>query len=148
MSGINKVILVGRLGQEPEVKTVSPNQTVTRFSIATSETWTDKMGNKQERTEWHRIVTWGKLAEICGRFLQKGKQVYVEGRLQTRQWEDNQGQKRYTTEIIASTVQFLGASSGANLDRDDSALNTGSDMGGGFSDFGPEPHFDDDQVPF
>jgi single-strand DNA-binding protein len=146
MSGINKVIIVGRLGQEPEVKTVGPNQTVTRFSVATSEEWTDKLGNKQERTEWHRVVVWGKLAEICGRYLQKGRQVYVEGRLQTRQWEDNQGQKRYTTEIVANTVQFLGASGGANVDRSEAGMDV--DLEGGFTDFGPEPRFDDDQVPF
>lgn len=149
MSGINKVILVGRLGQEPEVKTVSPSQTVTRFSVATSESWMDKTGNRQERTEWHRIVAWGKLAEICGKFLQKGKQVYVEGRLQTRQWEDNQGQKRYTTEIVANTVQFLGS---AGAERSNMASGGGFDSPsqdmGGFSDFGPEPKFEDDQVPF
>ncbi|MCS6837849.1 MAG: single-stranded DNA-binding protein [Bdellovibrionaceae bacterium] len=115
MSGVNKVILVGRLGGEPEMKTLNPQQTVTRFSVATSETWVDKMGAKQERTEWHRVVTWGKLAETCARYLQKGRLVYVEGRLQTRQWEDANGQKRYTTEIVANTVQFLGAASSDKL---------------------------------
>jgi single-strand DNA-binding protein len=165
MSGVNKVILVGRLGLDPEVKAVGPNQTVARLSVATSETWTDKMGAKQEKTEWHRIVVWGKLAELCGQYLQKGRQVYVEGRLQTNQWEDNQGQKRYTTEIIANTIQFLGGTTGnigatGNMGSGRSEPFSGSSMNtmggssgsssslGGFPDFGPEPRFEDDQVPF
>ena len=109
MSGVNKVIVVGRLGSDPEVKTIPSGQTVANFSVATSENWTDKDGQKQERTEWHRVVVWQKLADVCGKFLSKGRQVYLEGRLQTRSWEDQQGQKRYTTEIVASTVQFLGS---------------------------------------
>src|SRR6476646_5044930 len=100
MSGINKVILIGRLGTDPELKTIGSGQQVARLSVATSENWTDKEGQKQERTEWHRIVVWGKLAELCGRYLNKGRQVYLEGRLQTRNWEDDKGQKRYTTEIV------------------------------------------------
>lgn len=147
MSGINKVIIVGRLGGEPEVKAVSPNQTVTRFTVATSESWNDKMGNKQERTEWHRIVAWGKLAEICGKFLQKGRQVYVEGRIQTRQWEDQQGQKRYTTEIVANTVQFLGSGGAERIAASNQYESSSQDVGS-FADFGPEPRFEDDQVPF
>ena len=150
MSGVNKVIIVGRLGGEPEVKAISPNQTVARFSVATSENWTDKMGNKQERTEWHRIVVWGKLAEICGKYLQKGRQVYIEGRLQTRQWDDSSGQKRYTTEVIANTVQFLGPTN-QTVTADRTSANTSSfpDFEAeGFQDFGPEPSLADDQVPF
>ncbi|MCB0355579.1 MAG: single-stranded DNA-binding protein, partial [Bdellovibrionales bacterium] len=100
MSGVNKVIIIGRLGADPEVKTVSGDSTVARLSVATSENWTDRNGQKQERTEWHRVVVWGKLAELCGKYLSKGRQVYLEGRLQTRSWEDQQGQKRYTTEIV------------------------------------------------
>jgi single-strand DNA-binding protein len=107
MSGINKVILVGRLGADPEIRYTQQGTAVTNFNIATSENWTDKQGQKQERTEWHRSVVWGKLAELCSQYLQKGRQVYIEGRLQTRQWDDKDGNKRYTTEVIAQTVQFL-----------------------------------------
>ena len=139
MSGVNKVILVGRLGADPEVKTVTSGQTVCRLSVATSENWTDRDGQKQERTEWHRIVVWGRLAEICGQHLSKGRQVYVEGRLQTRSWEDQQGQKRYTTETVANTVQFLGASSDRGVAPSNNASN----------DFGPEPSFDSsEEIPF
>ena len=141
MSGVNKVIIVGRLGADPEVKTVGNGSTVTRLSLATSENWTDKEGNRQERTEWHRIVVWGKLADICGKYLAKGREVYAEGRLQTRSWEDQQGQKRYTTEIVANTVQFLGgrAEQGAQSSQ-------GADDFGGF---GPEPTFDaSEEIPF
>lgn len=106
---LNKVMLIGRLGQDPELKQVSAGNPVCNFSIATSENWTDKSGQKQEKTEWHRIVVWGKLAELCQQYLTKGRQAYVEGRLQTRSWEDKEGQKRYTTEILANTVQFLGS---------------------------------------
>lgn len=108
MAGVNKVILVGRLGADPEVRYTNSGQAIARFNIATSEGWTDKNGEKQERTEWHRVVAWGKLAELCKEYLAKGKQVYIEGRLQTRSWE-KEGQKRYTTEISASTIQFLGS---------------------------------------
>ncbi len=141
MSGVNKVIVLGRLGADPEVKNISPTQTVARLSVATSETWNDREGQKQERTEWHRIVVWGKLAELCGKYLVKGRQVYVEGRLQTRSWEDNQGQKKYTTEIVASTVQFLG---GPNADAGMGASRSSQD-----NNFGPEPAFDsEDEIPF
>jgi single-strand DNA-binding protein len=141
MSGINKVILVGRLGKDPEVKAIGQGSTVAQFSIATSENWVDKSGQKQERTEWHRIVTWGKLAEICGRHLNKGRQVYVEGKLQTRQWEDQQGQKKYMTEVVASTVQFLGSVEGR------AAMGAGAESES--QDFGPEPSFDTaDEIPF
>lgn len=99
MSGVNKTILIGRLGKDPEVKYTTSGAPVANFSIATSERWKDKDGEQQERTEWHRIVAWNKLAELCGQYLSKGRQVYVEGRLQTRQWEDEGGGKRYTTEI-------------------------------------------------
>jgi single-strand DNA-binding protein len=140
MSGVNKVIVLGRLGADPEVKNISANQTVARLSVATSENWTDKEGQKQERTEWHRIVVWGKLADLCGKYLVKGRQVYVEGRLQTRSWEDQQGQKKYTTEIVANTVQFLGAGNDTRTERSAS---------GAMDDFGPEPTFQaDDEIPF
>lgn len=108
-SGINKVILIGRLGGDPEVRYTSNGGAVANFNIATNEAWTDKSGQKQEKTEWHRIVAFGKLGELCGQYLSKGRQSYVEGRLQTREWIDKEGQKRYTTEIVAQTVQFLGS---------------------------------------
>ncbi len=109
MAGINKVILIGRLGSDPEVRYTPSGVAVANFSIATSEEWKDKdSGERRERTEWHRIVAWRRLGEICGEYLSKGKQVYIEGRLQTRDWEDRDGNKRYTTEIVASDVQFLG----------------------------------------
>lgn len=143
MAGVNKVILVGRLGADPEVKTIPNGQTVARLSLATSEAWTGKDGQKQERTEWHRIVVWGKQAENCGKHLSKGRQVYVEGRLQTRSWEDQQGQKKYSTEVVANTVQFLGA---GGAERG-SSQTTGDDAN--FNDFGPEPSFDNsDEIPF
>ncbi|MFN3455395.1 MAG: single-stranded DNA-binding protein [Pseudobdellovibrio sp.] len=149
MSGINKVIIVGRLGQDPEVKAIGQGSTVTRLNVATSENWVDKNGQKQERTEWHRITVWGKLAELCGKYLAKGRQVYVEGKLQTRSWEDN-GQKKYATEIVASTVQFLGggnANAGQGSSYDNSANQGGGDFN--FSDFGPEPSFNQSEdIPF
>ncbi len=142
MSGVNKVIVIGRLGADPEVKTVAGGNTVARLSIATSENWTDKQGQKQERTEWHRIVVWGKLAELCGKYLTKGRQAYVEGRLQTRSWEDQQGQKKYTTEIVATTVQFLGGGASAGTSQ-----HGDSDFSA--QEFGPEPSFDNsDEIPF
>lgn len=139
MSGVNKVIVIGRLGSDPEVKTISTGNTVARLSVATSDQWTDKEGQKQERTEWHRVVVWGKLAELCGKYLSKGRQVYLEGRLQTRSWEDQQGVKKYTTEIVAQTVQFLGGGQ----------QSQSQDSGYGGQDFGPEPSFDSsEEIPF
>jgi len=109
MAGINKVILIGNLGGDPEVRYTPSGDAVANFNIATSEEWKDKdTGEKKERTEWHRIVAWRRLGEICGEYLSKGRQVYVEGRIQTNAWEDKEGNKRYTTEIVANTVQFLG----------------------------------------
>lgn len=104
---VNKVVLIGRLGNKPELRYTPSGAAVSNFSMATNESWVDKSGVKQERTEWHRIVVWGKLAELCEKFLDKGRQAYVEGRLQTKEYEKD-GQKRYTTEIQAQTVQFLG----------------------------------------
>jgi len=142
MSGVNKVIIVGRLGQDPELKAVGNGQSVTKLNIATSEQWTGKDGQKQERTEWHRVVVWGRQAETCSRHLTKGRQVYVEGRLQTRQWEDANGQKRYTTEIVANTVQFLGAGG----EKSAQGASTAEDSA---QDFGPEPQFNAaDEIPF
>ena len=112
MAGINKVILVGNLGAKPEVKYASNGNAISNLSVATSESWTDKnTGQKQERTEWHRVSLFGKLAEIAGQYLDKGSKVYVEGKLQTRKWQDQNGQDRYTTEVVVSgfngTLQML-----------------------------------------
>ncbi len=152
MAGVNKVIIVGRLGKDPEVRTIGNGGTVAQLAVATSENWVDKEGQKQERTEWHRIVAWGKLADICGKHLSKGRQVYVEGRLQTRSWDDQQGVKKYSTEIVASTVQFLGApgerseNTAQSRGGDDFA---GAGGGAGAQDFGPEPSFDSsEEIPF
>jgi single-strand DNA-binding protein len=103
-SGVNKVILVGNLGKDPEVRYTPGGAAVANFTIATNENWTDKQGQKQERTEWHRIVVWGKAAELCGEYLSKGRQVYIEGRLQTREWNNKEGVKQYTTEVVANPV--------------------------------------------
>ncbi len=141
MSGVNKVIIVGRLGADHEVKAIASGQTVARLSVATSENWTDKQGQKQERTEWHRVVVWGRMAEVVGKHLTKGRQVYVEGRLQTRSWEDQQGQKRYTTEVVAFTVQFLGS---AQAEREPAGMGAGAQEA--YPDFAQEPSFD--EIPF
>jgi len=108
MASVNKAIIVGNLGRDPEMRYTQNNTPVATFSVATTDQWSDKSGERQERTEWHRVVAWARLAEICGQYLKKGKQVYIEGRLQTREWEDKTGQKRYTTEIVAREMQMLG----------------------------------------
>lgn len=108
MAGVNKVILVGNLGSDPEIKYLESGQPICNFSVATNETWTGKDGQKNERTEWHRVVVWGKLGELCNEYLHKGKQVYVEGRLQTRSWEGQDGEKKYMTEVVATHAVFLG----------------------------------------
>jgi single-strand DNA-binding protein len=112
MASVNKVILVGNLGRDPEVRYTPDNSAITNISLATTDTWKDKAGEKQERTEWHRVAFFGKLAEIAGEYLKKGSQVYVEGRLQTRKWQDKEGQERYTTEIVADRMQMLGSRGG------------------------------------
>jgi len=105
---VNKVILVGNLGKDPELRYTPSGAAVVNFSLATSETYKDRDGNRQTKTEWHNIVAWRQLAEICGKFLHKGKQVYIEGSLQTRKWQDRDGNDRYTTEIVANQMQMLG----------------------------------------
>src|ERR1700674_1410193 len=107
MASVNKVIVIGNLGKDPEIRTTPQGTSLARFSLATATTWKDASGAKQERTEWHDIVAWEKLAQICGEYLHKGKMVYVEGSLQTRSWEDLNGQKRYKTEVKASNVVML-----------------------------------------
>jgi len=169
---VNKVILVGRLGQNPEVRYTPSGSAVANFSVATNEAWTDKSGQKQERTEWHRVVVWGKLAELCNQYLQKGRQCYVEGRLQTREWTDKDGVKKYSTEVQAQTVQFLGADRAAGAEgrapnanysgpsAGGPSMNNTAQMGGGsnFNDAGAgagfgmgapaEPSFTEDDIPF
>lgn len=136
MAGINKAIIVGRVGKDPDTRYTQSGSAVTSFSVATSETWNDKQsGEKRESTEWHRIVCWNKLAEICGKYVQKGSQVYVEGKLQTRSWEQD-GVTRYTTEILASTVQFLGSRNQSQ----GSSVNSPPDP--------PEPIAGGEDVPF
>jgi len=137
MAGVNKVILVGNLGSDPQVRYTPSGQAVANFNIATSERFNNKAGEKEERTEWHRIVAWGKLAEICQQYLKKGKQVYIEGRLQTREWEDKQGQKQKTTEIVAQTMQMLG--------RVGDAGSGGG--GGGSSDFASQDFGSQEPAP-
>lgn len=120
---LNKVMILGRLGQDPELKYTPGGQPVCNFSVATSEYWLDKSGQKQERTEWHRIIVWGKQAEHCNQYLGKGRMVYVEGRLQTRSWDGQDGQKRYTTEIVAQNVQFLDRGNSETASRNQSTNN-------------------------
>ena len=140
MASVNKVILIGNLGKDPEIRTTPQGTTLARFSLATTTAWKDASGAKQERTEWHRIVAWGKLADVCGQYLKKGRQVYVEGRITTRQYEAKDGSgKRYSTEIVAQTVQFLGGRAGGMDDA-------GGGGSGGF-DAGPPP-MDDEDIPF
>ena len=135
-SGVNKVILIGNLGKDPEVRYTPGGQAVANFTIATNENWTDKQGQKQERTEWHRIVVWGKTAELCGEYLSKGRQVYIEGRLQTREWQNKEGQKQYTTEVVANPVGGVVFLSGG--DRGGSR-GAGKGGGGAGDDFGAPP---------
>jgi single-strand DNA-binding protein len=131
MASINKVILIGNLGRDPELRYTQGGQAVANFTLATNERFSTKDGDKQERTEWHRIVAWGRTGELCAQYLSKGRSVYLEGRLQTREWEDKEGQKRRTTEIVATTVQFLGGRGeggpgGSSSSIGDSGFDAGS----------------------
>ncbi|MBX2814041.1 MAG: single-stranded DNA-binding protein [Myxococcales bacterium] len=139
MASINKVFLIGNLGADPEVRYTANGSAVANFRIATSETWNDKSGERQERTEWHRIVVWGRQAEHCGEFLRKGRPVHVEGRIQSREWEDRDGQRRFTTEIIAQSVTFLGGrgegGGGGSFGGGDGG-NYGDGGGGNYGDEG------------
>lgn len=150
MASINKVILIGNLGAKPELKYLPSGQAVCEMRLATNEVFNDKNNQRQERTEWHRVVVWGKSGENCAQYLDKGRQVYVEGRLQTRSWDDkNTGEKRYMTEIVANTVQFLGGGGGGG---EGSFRGGGSPRGGGPRDPGPSDDFggppSDDDIPF
>ena len=156
MASVNKVILIGNLGRDPETRYMPDGGAITNISIATTENWKDKNGEKQEKTEWHRVAFFGKLAEIAGEYLKKGSQVYVEGRLQTRKWQDKDGQDKYTTEIVANAMQMLGSRQGMGgggrdeppSDREPSggsgrpaAKPAGKPAGGKFDDF-------EDDIPF
>jgi single-strand DNA-binding protein len=153
MASVNKVILVGNLGRDPETRYMPDGGAITNISVATTEQWKDKNGEKQEKTEWHRVAFFGKLAEIAGEYLKKGSQVYVEGRLQTREWEKD-GVQRYTTEIIANQMQMLGSRQGMgggaperDADRGEGASRPAASKpaakaaGGKFDDF-------EDDIPF
>jgi len=124
MASVNKVILIGNLGRDPETRYTTGGDAVTNIRIATTDTWKDKNGEKQERTEWHTVVFFGRQAEIAGEYLKKGRQVYVEGRLQTRKWQDKEGQDRYTTEIVADRMQMLGNREGSGAPAPELAERT------------------------
>ena len=145
--GINKVILVGNLGADPETKYGPSGDAITNLRIATSESWTDKnTGQKQERTEWHRVVVFKKLAEICAEYLRKGSQVYIEGSLRTRKWQDKEGRDQYTTEIVANDMTMLGGKGGGDAPaperRQERKPAATAPAAGGFDDGG------DDDIPF
>ena len=163
MASVNKVILVGNLGRDPEVRYMPNGDAVANYSIATTETWKDKQGNRQEKTEWHNIVMYRRLAEIAGEYLKKGSSVYIEGRLQTRKWQDKQGNDRYTTEIIADQLQMLGGrnsnAAGQTPGQDHGAASPSQPCGASTDDTPPPPrrkdpapggNFDDmdDDIPF
>lgn len=139
-------MIIGRLGQDPEVRTTPTGASVANFSVATNEVWNDKSGQKQERTEWHRVVVWGKQAELCQQYLKKGRQVYLEGRIQTRQWQDKDGQTRYTTEIQAQNVRFLGGQSADNSSYSSSSDDNTQMNPAAFESQGSQ--FTEDDIPF
>jgi len=150
MSTLNKAMIIGRLGQDPEVRYTQSNTAVATLSVATNERYKDSNGEWQERTEWHRVVAWGRLAEICQQYLKKGSQVYIEGPIQTRQWEDREGQKRYTTEIKALTMTMLDSKDAGNSGQAMSSNNktdqaqpvsSSTDLDGNLDDM-------DDDLPF
>lgn len=150
MASVNKVILIGNLGKDPETRYMSNGDAVTNITLATTDTWKDKNGEKQERTEWHRVTFYRKLAEIAGEYLKKGRSVYIEGRLETRKWTDKNGVERYTTDIIASDMKMLGSRSGSgnfespDQDEDTSASSrqpSSTKSTSGFDDM-------DDDIPF
>ncbi|WP_248885699.1 single-stranded DNA-binding protein [Acidithiobacillus acidisediminis] len=153
MSGVNKMILLGYLGQNPEMRYMPDGKAVATLSIATSESFKDRDGNRQERTEWHRVVLWGRLAEIAGEYLRKGSQAYVEGRIQTRKWTDRDGQDRYTTEIVCDRLNLIGGRH--DPESGNSAGTHRGQSGSGASALppaGPDPQYlgddPDDEIPF
>jgi len=147
MASVNKAIVVGNLGKDPEVRFTQSGRAMARFSVATTESWMDRENGKQERTEWHNIVVWGKQAESCGQYLAKGRQVYIEGSIRNRSYDDKEGNKRYISEIVAQRVQFLGGSGGGGGARSGAPADEES-SGSGFDDFGAGAIPPDDDVPF
>ena len=143
-NSVNKVILVGRLGKDPEVKYTQGGTPVARFSLATDETWKDQAGEKQQRTEWHNIVAWSKLAEICGQYLTKGRLIYIEGRLQTRTWEDKDGNKRSTTEVRADNMVMLSG----KFEETRSERGVAAAAPTASAERPVEPEITDDDIPF
>jgi single-strand DNA-binding protein len=156
MASLNKVTLIGNLGKDPETRYMPNGEAVTNITIATTETWKDKAGEKQEKTEWHRVTFYRRLAEIAGEYLKKGSQIYVEGRLETRKWQDKEGKDRYTTEVIASEMKMLGSrpgmGGGDTSERDGPPSQGSSKPSGGSSSAakGSAAKFDDfeDDIPF
>jgi single-strand DNA-binding protein len=143
---LNKVMLIGNLGKDPELRFTPSGRAVAKFSLATSEQWTTPEGQRQDRTEWHNIVVWGKQAETCGQYLSKGRQVYIEGSIRSRQYDDKEGQKRWITEVVAQRVQFLGGGRGEGAGAGRAA---GAGGGGGGDEVGPPaPMPEDDDIPF
>lgn len=146
--GINKVILIGNLGADPEVRYTAGGSAVANVNIATSESWKDKQtGEQQERTEWHRVVFFARLAEIVGEYLKKGSKIYIEGRLQTRKWQDKSGQDRYSTEVVANEMQMLDSRGGGSFDQSAPSSSRGQGQGQGPPAGAPAEDFDDD-IPF
>jgi single-strand DNA-binding protein len=142
MGSVNKVILVGNLGRDAELRYTPGGAAVATLNLATTEVWNDKQGQKQEKTEWHRIVLWGKQAETLQEYLTKGKQIYVEGRLQTRQWDDKDGNKRYTTEVKSDRITLLGGGGRGSIDRG------GATPPASGADEAPVGPITDDDIPF
>ena len=145
--GVNKAIIVGNLGRDPEVRYSASGSAIANVTVATTDSWKDRQsGERQERTEWHRVVFFNRLAEIAGEYLKKGSQVYIEGRIQTRKWEDKDGNDRWTTEIVANEMQMLGSRGGGEL-QDAPAQNYGGGQSRGAASSANDSDFDDD-IPF
>jgi single-strand DNA-binding protein len=147
---LNKAMIIGRLGSDPELRYTQSGMPVANFNVATNEIWNDKSGQRQERTEWHRVVVFNKQAEIAGKYLKKGREVFIEGRIQTREWQDKDGNKRYTTEIVASTIQFLGAQNegGGGGRYSEPPPYTDADAGPPGAEAAFDQSFNDDDIPF
>ena len=151
MASLNKVLLIGNLGADPEIRYMPSGDAIANLRIATTDTWKDKGGDKQERTEWHRVALFGKLAEIAGEYLKKGSAVYIEGRIQTRKWQDKEGQERYTTEIVANEMKMLGGrGTGGTADMDKGSGRTSQPAAKGKPPEAAGGAFDDmeDDIPF
>jgi single-strand DNA-binding protein len=145
---VNKVLLIGNLGQDPELRNTPGGQSVATLRLATADRYKDKDGNWQDRTEWHTVVVWGRTAENVAKFCKKGKQIYVEGRLTTRKWQDKEGKDRYSTEIVADTVQFLGGAREGSASEDRGREDRGREDRGRDTGRREAPGADDDGIPF